>query len=1036
MKIKLSKVLGVAISLAMLLSLMAVATPAAAAPGDLTYGITSTPSQIGNVLQARTDVDFLLAAPDGTTMFAWDSANGTGLYKSTNAGVTWTQTSVNTGSVLTGTIVDMAISPNYATDSAVVAVTAAAAFLSTNGGKTFTSMAPTDLAVKLEGGVIRSVDIANYNADNTLSIIIGATNAGAGTYSNVLKFKTGGFTWGELSSSTNSLDAVDVIAVAFSPAHMSDHEILAVTNDGATDATHLNTVYGTNAWNANIAQVTLLTAANATGAVFGFGSDYNGLSTNTILIGTSGSAKDDVIRVSNLALGATAVASDRNIKPATGTSADTDNDIKSIAVSGTLAAGDVLVGLTDSNLVYRSSTVAATTTTWKTSGKDATGAANAIVLLAGGNAYVGTTGTDSAVSKSTDGGANFNQVSMIDVFTIANMSLVTSEIVNDNTIFVIMANASGGGYDATSLFRTTDAGATWQGISTGTALQMVEASPAYATDSTIYVASTGSALLQKSTNGGDTFSNIGAPSAVTALAVIDGSTYYTGHAAGFYKSGLWKGATGLQAAANVVSIDVSGSTIITGNSDGDVYISTNDGGKFTRVGADDSHGNGASVIAIFDKDFATNSTIYAGSSSNTNGIKRATGTATTSSWKQLDDDTNTLIVNGLALSADGTLYAASGTAAKGIRRSLDPLTAVTTVAPTTAPVFESITGTKGVVNTTNYHDHKLTGTTQSPNAVLTNLALVPGSNTLYVIDTVYTEPSAAASQYGYTGRLLGIKDTLTGSPESISPANGSELTTTTTATLNWGTLTTADTYSAIYSTSATVPSTSSAATVTHSTQKGAVTALTPGKTYYWKARVATPLLSRYSTISSFIPNLVTPGTGVTTAMVPAAAATDVSTTPALSWPATTGATGYVIQIAEDSTWKILDVSATTTNTFFVAPAPLAYSTTYYWRVRATSGTTDSAWTVGIFTTAAKPAPPAKAIEFPEPLPPVEVVESTIVIEQPAETEIQIVEIEKTVTVPVTIPQPIPSYLLWTIIVIGAVLIVALIVLIVRTRRVA
>ena len=264
------------------------------------------------------------------------------------------------------------------------------------------------------------------------------------------------------------------------------------------------------------------------------------------------------------------------------------------------------------------------------------------------------------------------------------------------------------------------------------------------------------------------------------------------------------------------------------------------------------------------------------------------------------------------------------------------------------------------------------------------------------------------------------------------------MTTTTTATLNWGTLTTADTYSALVSTTATVPAPGAGigVAVTSTTQTAAVTTLTAGTTYYWKVRVELPLRSNYTTIGSFIPTLVAPITPVGAAMTPAAGATAVSTTPALTWPVVAGATGYVVQLAEDPTFAILDASATTTSTFFVATEPLAYSTVYYWRVRATSATSDSAWTTGIFTTAAKPVPQAEfpEIVFPDPLPPVEIVESTIVIEQPPKTEIQIVEVEKTVPVPVTIPQPIPSYLLWTIIAIGAVLVIALIVLIVRTRR--
>jgi len=76
------------------------------------------------------------------------------------------------------------------------------------------------------------------------------------------------------------------------------------------------------------------------------------------------------------------------------------------------------------------------------------------------------------------------------------------------------------------------------------------------------------------------------------------------------------------------------------------------------------------------------------------------------------------------------------------------------------------------------------------------------------------------------------------------------------------------------------------------------------------------------------------------------------------------------------------------------------------------------WQIGAFTTMAAPVAPEK--------------EQVIVVEQAPPLPAQIVTVEKEVLV----QQPIPNWMLMTIIVIGAVLVIALIVLIVRTRRVA
>ena len=115
-----------------------------------------------------------------------------------------------------------------------------------------------------------------------------------------------------------------------------------------------------------------------------------------------------------------------------------------------------------------------------------------------------------------------------------------------------------------------------------------------------------------------------------------------------------------------------------------------------------------------------------------------------------------------------------------------------------------------------------------------------------------------------------------------------------------------------------------------------------------------------------------------------------------------------------------------------------------------SGMLMSSWTVSTFTTAAPASagiviPPAQVVVNPAPItinppPPAQV---TIQPPPPAQVTVTAPTVNVApapapqVTVNVPDPtQPIPSYILWTIILIGAVLIIALIVLIVRTRRVA
>ena len=157
---------------------------------------------------------------------------------------------------------------------------------------------------------------------------------------------------------------------------------------------------------------------------------------------------------------------------------------------------------------------------------------------------------------------------------------------------------------------------------------------------------------------------------------------------------------------------------------------------------------------------------------------------------------------------------------------------------------------------------------------------------------------------------------------------------------------------------------------------------------------------------------------------------DIPLKPTFTWTAVEDVIGYELAVAEDSTFAILDYSSSAALNAHVTKEELKYGTSYYWRVRAITGVAEpkmaapgGPWSTGVFTTMEVPEPEEPAvITITEPAPPA----------PPAE----VVTIEVPTPAPPPMQQAIPSYLLWTIIVIGAVLIIALIVLIVRTRRVA
>lgn len=148
-----------------------------------------------------------------------------------------------------------------------------------------------------------------------------------------------------------------------------------------------------------------------------------------------------------------------------------------------------------------------------------------------------------------------------------------------------------------------------------------------------------------------------------------------------------------------------------------------------------------------------------------------------------------------------------------------------------------------------------------------------------------------------------------------------------------------------------------------------------------------------------------------------------------SWAPVAGAIGYDVVVAEDSTladkFAVINYSASTTINASPIPADqtLKYDTVYWWRVRATNAVGPGVWTVGFFTTEKAPVVPTQGTTT--------VITTTI----PVVTSVAPPNI--TLEVPVQEPvNVIPPFLLWAVVAVGVILIIAVIVLIVRTRRIS
>jgi hypothetical protein len=183
-----------------------------------------------------------------------------------------------------------------------------------------------------------------------------------------------------------------------------------------------------------------------------------------------------------------------------------------------------------------------------------------------------------------------------------------------------------------------------------------------------------------------------------------------------------------------------------------------------------------------------------------------------------------------------------------------------------------------------------------------------------------------------------------------------------------------------------------------------------------------------------------------TTTYPTNGATSVPVSPTnvtFTWPVVTG-TGITYQFAlaqasantTANEFAILDYSDNTITNAEPLQETLQYNTVYWWEVRAVTMNSSGGiaatgpWTVSMFTTAAAPVTTTGGTGTV-----VTTVVTSVVITNPVTT---VVSTSTNIVLPSntgTSSPAIPSYLLWAVIAVGAVLIIAVIVLIVRTRRI-
>lgn len=1044
MKKNVTKIWGIGLVLVLLTSMLLAAVPVSA--GTLSFGATVIPTTTDNVLTNGTAITDIAVSADGLTI--WAAVGSSTLYKSLDGGLKWTTKTVTGDADLVSIAPDDANIVAYAKLDATAAV-----YVTTNGGATaFATLGTVQESDGTAANTLTDLDISPASGTTHYVGVSGYETSGGGA-ANVWYFNVGAAApaWKETNDkagwATNHETFVgsseDIShAIAWSPSFPSDKVLVAVTSNTSVDVSlqMFSLASGNSKWN---------TAA-------GFASFPAVISNDTTAI-------DDATVAASLALAPDYLGSDSAMRIAfigirEGTAATssgiyrvkntTEKNLKasvnvhSIDYNGT----DLVAGRYDSNTVYRCADPLVTSPTvsgsssLKSPGMASSANEQVVVAWKGDDStdqvVAGMQGDESAFSISRDKGKSWNGISLIDTaLTTLNDFAVSA----DGEQYYL---ATDDGTNA-NLFRykaTANAGSpNWERVFVVASKTDFLTRIAPDDADVIYLANQGTTVLYYSTDAGEAkwFTRT-AGGNIQDLAVEegDGSVSYasTSSAATVRMSSnggfTWGGAKAtLLAAGNVHSItSVSEGNVVVGGTTGYVAYSTDSGSTWTSVPKQvESSGLLTQVVA---EGLATDDYIYASTSKAAGTTLRwKVGQADTTPWKGIQGTSAASYGSyGLAL-VDGTIYNCStdGSDSKLIR-NMSP----TSDNPSTSH-WSTLASAGETFN-------------RAPSALRTS-----SGNKIWFIDS--TDPS-----------IFSFTDTLTtAGPTLVSPADGTLVDVNPVTgkaydqALTWDRLSKATGYqinvaldSAFKEKFGTITTASTTSTSDprseivgpNGTTTNASINFDPDTTYYWRVRAsvsekADTIYSPFSEVRSFtVGNLaesvaaLTPAAAVPapSPLSPANGASGIGLSPAYSWTPISGTATYEFQLAAApfaKSWAAALASASIAEPSVRPVIKLDQDRTYFWRVRADGGE----WSVISNFTTEKAPPPAPKPPAPAPPP--------VVVQEAAPVPAPIINLPApVVNLPpaAPLPAPITPAYIWSIIIIGAVLVIAVIVLIVRTRR--
>jgi hypothetical protein len=636
-------------------------------------------------------------------------------------------------------------------------------------------------------------------------------------------------------------------------------------------------------------------------------------------------------------------------------------DIGSLAVVENNAGTRLLAGSAISNLVYSSQDGGAT---WSTARKPPSGDSVTAILSAsaktgGGLFYLCTSGTESAFSVSSDQGLSWDQRALIDSRITAIIDLAVSPRYNaDSTLFMLSTNIRN------SLWRSADGGTNWLRIyctSPSERLNQALLSPDFSQNSQVYLAGVRGdhPVIWFSEDSGQNFtclesmdSQTAGPVNIDCWAIAPGDVLYVGSFDGDH-SRIYQTAPGALNYINygnagnavldqvVISPGFTGDqTLLVSNIQGGVLISRNKGLVFEPLPLETGRtALTGSVSLAFDPDYTHNGTLYAA----TSGEAGETGQGLfrfvidqSYAWQKIDQRLpEGAGVIALAASDQGVLYGvnslvtagSAGPAAGGVERCLAPTN--------TDPLFEILCGglDEGI------HLGRLW----------------VQDNRLWTLDLTHR-------------KLLTCRDTLATPITLISPPDQATGLREDNLVLDWDSAPGAEEYQWQI---AADPDFWNILKQGHSAGSPlSLTGLEKDAHYYWRVRALTSTISGgWSTIHYFTTR-ATAGDELKAPVISQPKPGSLTTLrPVFEWSVCSGADSYELRVSQYDNFSqpVIDKcgqAACNTNVW-ACDIDLAYSTAYYWQVRAAAGSVFSDWVSGLFTTQAAPVPEP---ELPAPKP--------------------------------------------------------------------